>query len=153
MTYINPQTGVSMQTNAQSLRELHGLLRYLNRCSASHGWVKLNGVDGVQRLARAIRARLFQERQPMVKWAYLLNRLDPPRCRCGKPGTRIYGSVTFCVRCGPPQAIRAIQAKGRQAREDAASQFHRDRLDQDTRDLSRIAYRRNSRMGSPGPFP
>ena len=82
---------------------LRGLLQHLHRRSSGQPWLRANGGDaGVRRLCRAIRARAYRDHlriDTYMRW--LLNAEDPPRCRCGKPGTRIAAGETFCRTCGP----------------------------------------------------
>lgn len=38
------------------------------------------------------------------------NRLDPPPCRCGRPGTHIVGHTTYCIDCRPG-GVQRLQAR------------------------------------------
>lgn len=71
-----------------------------------------HGPDGVKLFARAVRARVFRDHIHLGGYyRALLTRLDPPPCRCGKPGTRLIGSITFCEKCGPPPGALHTRAE------------------------------------------
>jgi hypothetical protein len=111
MIYTDPRDGTSRDTKTQPLKQLFGLLNYLHRRGISKAWVKVNGQDAVVQLVRAVRARIFRERPPVPAYiGAIMNTLDPPNCRCGKKGTRIFLGVTFCRACGrPPNLEKAHQ--------------------------------------------
>ena len=104
MTYINPHNGQTWDTATQPIGQLVLFVRHLAKFSIAK-FVQANGDGADKRLVRAIRARFFRDKRPIVGYfRHALLKLDPPPCRCGKPGTRIMGTATFCTACGPPQA-------------------------------------------------
>lgn len=102
MTYIDPRSGETLDTWKQPIATLCSLVLFLKGHPAASGFMKANGPDADVRIVRALRARLFKEKDS-GKGAVLaaMNAIDPPRCRCGRPGTRIVAAHTFCSSCGP----------------------------------------------------
>lgn len=121
MTFIDPRDGKTQELDLLPWPRVKGLLKFLRRASAGQSWMRANGgQEAVLRLCRAVRARAFRERQPTHRYLrMLLNDLDPPRCRCGKPGTRIFSGTTFCAACGPASAERYQQARQRYDRKSS----------------------------------
>jgi hypothetical protein len=77
-------------------------LRRITYTHAQHDFIAFNGPGAVARFARAVRVRLRKDGQaPRGRVAAMLAVIDPPPCRCGRPGTRVIGAVTFCRHCGP----------------------------------------------------
>lgn len=92
------QIGQTYDTATMSVWHLVGLLKQLKR--GPWFWQRENG-DPVL-FVRAVRARFFRDRLTMTTaLRAIMNTLDPPQCRCGRPGTRIIGGTTHCDRCGP----------------------------------------------------
>lgn len=106
-------------------------------------WIALNGEDAVRRFCRAVRARAMIDGQivPGIYRAWL-NRLDPPACRCGRAGTRIIGSVTFCARCGPPVNAATRFAKRQRLFEEGTRAFDEQKRAEGKRDLGHEQFRR-----------
>jgi len=137
MIYTDPRTELEVDTSAQVTAELIGLVLYLKHHSAARSWIVLNGEEKLRGVCRALRARLFREgHAPYGRVLAALNSLDPPRCRCGRTGTRQIGTLTFCRTCGPPKQARAIVAKRITRIENASSILARARAESDTRALS-----------------
>lgn len=60
-------------------------------------WRDVNGgQEGVKAVCAEVRKRGLRGRTLAAA-----NRLDPPPCKCGRVGTRIIGSQTFCRKCVP----------------------------------------------------
>ena len=103
MIYINPQTRLPVNTREEPWPRLLGLLRHLHHSFIAKEWVKANGGEGALHrfgVALRIEARL-RGKTIGGYYAAILNRMDPPPCRCGRKGTRIIGRETFCRQCGP----------------------------------------------------
>ncbi len=129
MTFINPSTGATLDTNAMPLALLAGMVKYLHRHSASRQWIKVNGPDSAVRFVRAVRARFFREKQPLRgRIRNAANSIDPPACRCGRPGTRIHAGTTFCLKCGPTTRQVTMRAK-REHDIEAASIERREEIE------------------------
>jgi len=137
MHFIDPRTNQSVDTDTINLRQLYRLIAYCARHHAAMNFTRVNDPDVVVRLVRTFRAKAFRENTAIWGAALaLLNRLDPPNCRCGKKGTRIIGSITFCTHCGPPaRAERAAQWRHRLA-EDVSADIEQSKKEADTRLLN-----------------
>jgi hypothetical protein len=99
------------------------VLKRLQYIGPAAVWIKLNGPGSIERFVRAVRARFFADKDPLPgRIRAFANELDPPRCRCGKPGTRRYGGATFCVTCGPPTRERRIAAERLKARDEGETE-------------------------------
>lgn len=101
MTFIDLKTQQLRDTDDVHLNVLVAIIDWLQHHDQKT-WIDVNGPESIPRLCRVIRARMFRlGRSPRGRLRAVLNNLDPPHCRCGRPGTRLIGGQTFCRHCGP----------------------------------------------------
>lgn len=104
MTYIDLD-GTVHDTKTAPIKKLFGLLKFLKKSPMARLWLLRNGPDPtrvLKNICTAIRWRVQVDHEAMPRfYQAILVQMDPPACRCGRPGTRIIGHETFCLRCGP----------------------------------------------------
>lgn len=104
---LTTYSGEVVDTWEMAFPALLGLFRWMSRAERSQDFNNKNGPNTLQQVARTIRARAYKEKHPLARSIiHMLNQADPPKCRCGKPGTRIAGASTFCSSCGPLPAVK-----------------------------------------------
>ncbi len=102
MKITNVSTMAVTDTWSMPREGLCGVLKFLSRYHGNKDWVEAHGPNGVHRFCIAFKMRCIKEGWKLTnRQLAMINQLDPPPCRCGKKGTRIIGSETFCHRCGP----------------------------------------------------
>jgi hypothetical protein len=138
-----------VDTMTTDVGRLMGLLRFLYIFRGGKDFVRRNGPDAIRRYVRALRARMFIEARAgntaahkHVAW---MNTLDPPNCRCGKKGTRIIGSSTFCQDCGPTEQAKQRREKVDQERDRRGGIIEDDRHLSDVRVKNRQKMNANAR--------
>lgn len=132
MIYSDPRDGSNVDTWKEPWKKLIGLLFHVGRAPAGSGWERVNGPTSAKDLCRTIRARAFKDHIYLGgRTRTMLNTIDPPRCRCGKPGTRRVGPTTFCVSCGPLEQTKAWRERKNQRSSEKSE--HWDEVDKQRR--------------------
>ena len=108
--YIDLVTGQKARISLVPMRKLAAILKSLAYSHMAKTFLEFNSEDVVRALCREARSRRQCRKNVLIYAA----QLDPPPCRCGKPGTRYLGFATFCRHCGPPTDALKIQRETNQ---------------------------------------
>ncbi len=114
MQFYDPRVQHLIDPETLSIGQVYGLIRFVARGGhAATAWVKAQPHPDIPRLlVRHLKARKFRAGEPPFsdRTLAMLHGIDPPACRCGRPGTRIIGARTFCRHCGPDRVAAQRRA-------------------------------------------
>lgn len=125
---VDIRNGERQELRKLSIAQLCGLVKMIYR-GGHHSieWTTANGPTAAALVVRHLRFRFAMVGETRIHPLILrvMNSLDPPACRCGRPGTRIINTETFCTKCGPSSdeaQHNAQRVRGLEIRNDARAE-------------------------------